>query len=344
MMPVMRKSKTILVTGGAGFVGGHLVEALLERGYRVVCLDLFTYAGSLEHLAPAMRAHRHRIVDRVCRPEWLRSAATRLLIMRGDINDGAVLAGLLAACDGVMALAAETHVDFSYHAPGAFVRANINGTHTLLEALRTAPPGKRLLHVSTDEVYGKRERGRSAESAPLRPRNVYSATKACGDLLVRTYAEVFGLDVVTVRPCNLIGPRQQPKDLIPKAFSYLLHGRKMTVHGDGRHVREYLYVRDAVEMMIEVFERGTRGETYNLGAAARRNTLQVVRTVARSLGRRPGDVMTFVPDRPNPDRRYAGDARKIRKLLGRRWRPTPFARVIDLMRDDFVARQPQPID
>jgi dTDP-glucose 4,6-dehydratase len=340
----MRTSKTILVTGGAGFVGGHLVEALLARGYRVVCLDLLTYAGSLQHLAAAMAAHPHRVVDRVGRPEWLRDRTVRLLILRGDINDGAVLAGLLPACDGVIALAAETHVDYSYHTPGTFVRANINGLQTLLEALRQAAPGKRLLHVSTDEVYGERSRGKSPESAPLQPRNIYAATKACGDLLARAYAEVFGLDVVTVRPCNLIGPRQQPKDLIPKTFSYLLHGRKMTIHGDGRHRREYLYVRDAVAMMIAVLERGRRGETYNLGSQLTRNTLQVVRAVARSLGRPPRDVMTFVPDRPNADRRYAGDNRKIRRLLGRRWRLTPFAQVIDLMRDDFVARRPHPID
>jgi len=284
------------------------------------------------------------VVDRVCRPAWLRHEPTRLLILRGDINDGAVLAGLLAACDGIIALAAETHVDFSYHSPGAFVRANITGTHTLLEALRQTAPGRRLLHVSTDEVYGERRQGRSPESAPLQPRNIYSATKACGDLLVQAYGAVFGLDVVTVRPCNLIGPRQQPKDLIPKTFSYLLHGRKMTVHGDGRHEREYLYVRDAAEMMIAVFERGRRGEAYNLCAQTRRNTLQVVRTVARSLGRPLRDAITFVPDRPNPDRRYAGDNRKIRRLLGRRWRLTPFDRVIGIMRDDFVARRPPPID
>jgi dTDP-glucose 4,6-dehydratase len=340
----MKKFRTILVTGAAGFVGGHLVEALLARGYRVVCVDLFTYAGSLAHLAPAMAAHRHRIVDRVCRPEWLRQRSTRLIILRGDINDGAVLAGLLAACDGIMALAAETHVDYSYHSPGAFVRANINGTHTLLEVLRHAAPGKRLLHVSTDEVYGERSRGRSPESAPLQPRNIYAATKACGELLVRAYADVFGLDVVTVRPCNLIGPRQQPKDLVPKTFSYLLHGRKMTIHGDGQHVREYLYVRDAVEMMIDVLERGRRGEVYNLCSQTRRSTLQVVRAIARSLGRPPRSVITFVPDRPNPDRRYAGDNGKIRRLLGRRWQPTPFAQVIKIMRDDFIARRPPPLD
>jgi dTDP-glucose 4,6-dehydratase len=340
----MQKIQTILVTGGAGFVGGHLVETLLTRGYRVICLDLLTYAGSLSHLAAALAAHRHRIVDRVCRPEWLRQRATRLVVLRGDINDGAMVASLLAESDAVMALAAETHVDYSYHTPGAFVRANINGTHSLLEALRQAGPGKRLLHVSTDEVYGEKSRGKSDESASLQPRNVYSATKACGDLLIKTYAEVFGLDVVTVRPCNLIGPRQQPKDLIPKTFSYLLHGRKMTIHGDGRHVREYLYVRDAVEMMIAVLERGRRGEIYNLCAQSRRNTLQVVRTVARSLGLPAKEVMTFVPDRPNPDRRYAGNNDKIRRLLGPRWRPTPFKRIIEIMRDDFQSRRPEPID
>ena len=339
----MRKLRTILVTGGAGFVGGHLVEALLKRGYRVVCLDLFTYAGSLEHLAPAMAAYPHQVVDRVWRPALLRDATIRLVVVRGDINDSAVLAGLLAECDGIMALAAETHVDYSYHAPGTFVRANVNGTHSLLEALRQAGSGKRLLQVSTDEVCGERRKGRSAESAAFRPRNIYAATKACGELLVQAYADVFGLDVVVVRPCNMIGPRQQPKDLIPKTFFHLLRGRKMTVHGDGRHVREYLDVRDAVRLMIEVYERGRRGEVYNLSSQVYRNTLQVVRAVARSLGLPSREVMTFVPDRPNPDRRYAGDNRKIRKLLGRRWRLTPFQEVIEQMRDDFLARRLQPL-
>jgi len=339
----MRKPQTILVTGGAGFVGGHLVEALLKRGYRVVCLDLFTYAGSLDHLAPAMAAHPHQLVDRVWPPALLRNAAVQLIIVRGDINDSVMLATLLGGCDGVMALAAETHVDYCYHAPGTFVRANINGTHSVLEALHHAGPGKRLLHVSTDEVCGEKRKGRSAESAGLQPHNIYAATKACGELLVHAYADVFGLDVVVVRPCNLIGPRQQPKDLIPKTFSYLLHDRKMTVHGDGRHVREYLYVGDAVKLMIEVYERGRRGETYNLSSKISRNTLQVVRAVARTLGLSPHRSIVHVSDRPNPDRRYASDNRKIRQLLGPRWRLTPFQKVIELMRDDFVARKPQPL-
>ncbi len=339
----MKNPKTILVTGGAGFVGGHLVEALLARGYRVVCLDLFTYAGSLEHLAPAMAAHRHQLVDRLWPAKLLRKKSTKLFIVRGDINDGATLTALLAGCDGVMALAAETHVDYCYHTPGTFVRANINGVHSVLEAVRNEGKGKRLLQVSTDEVCGERRSGRSAESAALRPHNIYAATKACGELLVRAYADVFGLDVVMVRPCNLIGPRQQPKDLIPKTFSYLLHGRKMTIHGDGRHVREYLYVRDAVEMMIEVFERGKKGETYNLSSQIGRSTLQVVQAVARSLGLRAREQMTFVADRPNPDHRYASSHGKIRKLLGRRWRLTPFLEVISLMRDDFIARNPPPL-
>ncbi|MBX3748458.1 MAG: GDP-mannose 4,6-dehydratase [Opitutaceae bacterium] len=335
----MRAHRTILVTGGAGFVGGHLIEALLDRRYRVICLDLMTYAGSLAHLRPAMDRYPHRIVDRLWSP---RATAVPLTIVRGDINDAAMVGGLLAQGDGIIALAAETHVDFSYHTPGTFVRANVNGTHALLEALRHAGAGKRMLHVSTDEVYGERVRGRSTETDPLRPRNIYAATKACGDLLVRAYADVYGLDVVTVRPCNLFGPGQQPKDLIPKTFAYLLAGRKMTVHGDGRHRREYLYVRDAVRQMIAVYERGRSGEAYNLASGVHRSTLQVVRTVARSLGLDPAVAMTFVADRPNPDRRYAGDNRKLRRLLGRRFRLTPFADVIDLMRAEFV-RQPPPI-
>ena len=339
----MKKFKTMLVTGGAGFVGGHLIEALLARGYRVVCLDLFTYAGSLKHLAPAMAAHPHHLADRLWQPDLLRKTSSRLIIVRGDINDSAMLGALLAGCDGVIALAAETHVDYSYLTPGSFVRANIDGTHALLEALRLVGKGRRLLQVSTDEVCGERRKGRAVESAALRPRNIYAATKACGELLARAYAEVFGLNVVVVRPCNLIGPRQQPKDLIPKTFSYLLRGRKMTVHGNGRHVREYLFVRDAVEQMIAVYERGRRGEIYNLSSMVGRSTLQVVRAVARSLKIPAREAMTFVADRPNPDRRYAGDNRKIRQLLGRRWKLTPFQEVIGQMRDDFAARQPEPL-
>lgn len=341
--PRMRASKTVLVTGGAGFLGGHLIEHLLARGYRVVCLDLFTYAGSLDHLAPAMAAYRHRQVDRIWRGEWLKDRTTRLIIMRGDINDTALVGSILAGCSGVLALAAETHVDYSYHAPGTFVRANINGVHSLLEALRLAGAGKRLLHVSTDEVYGETLAGHARETGRLRPRNVYAVTKACGDLLAQAYGEIFGLDIVAVRPCNLFGPRQQPKDLIPKTFSYLLHGRKMTVHGTGRHLREYLYVRDAARFIVEVFEHGQRGEIYNLSSNVFRTTLQVVRTVAGVLGLRAKDVVTFVEDRPNADRRYAGDNRKIRRLLGRRWRLTPFEEVIELMKQDFLRRKPRPL-
>jgi dTDP-glucose 4,6-dehydratase len=239
-----------------------------------------------------------------------------------------------------MALAAETHVDYSYHAPEIFVRANINGTQSLLEAWRLAGPDKRLLHVSTDEVYGEVMRGAAPETAALRPRNIYAATKVCGETLVRTTAEVFGLDAVVVRPCNIYGPRQQPEDLIPKTFARLLAGKKMTIHGDGRHVREYLYVKDAAFMLAEIFARGGRGEAYNLTSGDFHSTLDVVGTVARLLGRRLADVTVAVEDRPNPDRRYAGANRKAKKLLGRAWRRTPFAAGLAAMLADFRERPP----
>ena len=234
-------------------------------------------------------------------------------------------------------------MDFSFHAPGAFVRANVNGVQSVLEAMRTAAPGRRLLHVSTDEVYGEALKGFTSETAPLKPRNVYSATKACGDLLVGAYAGVFDLDVVTVRPCNLFGPRQQPKDLIPKTFAHLLHGELMPIHGDGRHVREYLFVKDAVKLMIEVFERGERGEIYNLSSHEFHSTLEIVSLIARSLGLTPKAVLRFVADRPNPDRRYAGDNSKIKRLVGRHWKLTPLADALVEMSADFAQRRPKPI-
>ncbi len=330
--------KTLLVTGGAGFVGGHLISELLDRGYRVVCYDLFTYAASLSHLADAMANHPCREVDRVLRRADVMDRRVRLVVLRGDLNDTATLVRLVEWCDGVVALAAETHVDYSYHAPEIFVRANVNGVQSLLEALRLAGPGKRLLHVSTDEVYGEVRCGCSTETAALNPRNIYAASKACGELLVRTYAQVYGLDVVTARPSNMFGPRQQPNDLIPKTFARLLAGKKIPIHGDGRHVREYLFVGDAAKILAELYVRGRSGEIYNLSSNVFRSTLQVVNNVARSLNLRPRDYLDFVEDRPNPDRRYASDNTRIRRLMGRRWRLTPFPEAIRKMRDEFVAR------
>jgi len=339
----VNQTKTLLVTGGAGFVGSHLIDALLHRGYRVICLDLLTYAGSLQHLSEARARFPHLIVDRLLRKEQVSNPSVKLIVVRGDLADTATLAMLIEWCDGCISLAAETHVDFSYHAPGIFVRANINGVHSVLEAMHTAGRGKRLLHVSTDEVYGEVMRGVSRETDAFHPRNVYSATKACGDLLVETYARVFGIDAVTVRPCNMFGPRQQPKDLIPKTFSHLLHGKKMTIHGNGRHIREYLFVKDAVNFMIGVFEKGATAESYNLSSREFYSTIEIVRLIAKSLGIAPKKAMEFVEDRPNPDRRYAGDNRKIKRLLGRSWKLTPFKQALREMHDDFVQRRPMPI-
>ncbi|WP_438479516.1 dTDP-glucose 4,6-dehydratase [Oleiharenicola lentus] len=339
----MKKSKLLAVTGGAGFVGSHLIDALLARGDRVVCLDLFTYAGGLAHLRQAMAAFAHCIVDRLLDVSVLRDEMKRLIIMRCDLNDTAVLATVLRECDGVLALAAETHVDYSYHAPGVFTRANVNGTQSLLDAWGMVGEGKRLLHVSTDEVYGEITEGTANEAAPLKPRNVYAATKAAGDLLAQTYARVFGLNLVIVRPCNIYGPRQQPKDLIPKTFSYLLNGQRMTIHGDGRHIREYLLVTDAVRLLIGVFDRGVAGEAYNLSSHDFQSTIDVLRSVTALLQCSFDESVVYTPDRPSPDRRYAGDNAKARALLGKDWRLVPFAEGIAAMHKDFAIRKPTPL-
>lgn len=338
-----RSRSWVLVTGGCGFVGSHLVSALLAAGHRVVCYDLLTYAASLDLLAPAMRRWKHAVVDRVWNPALLRDRSLRLVVVRGDLNDAAMLTSILAGCRGVFALAAETHVDYSYHTPGVFMRANVNGTQNLLDAWRLAGGGGRLLHVSTDEVYGQVAAGVVDEEAPLRPRNLYAVSKAAGDLLAQTYARVFGLDVVVVRPCNIYGPGQQPKDLIPKTFSHFLEGKRMPIHGDGRHVREYLFVEDAVRGLMELFERGAAGECYNLASGDFHSTLEVVQAVAAQLDLDWRSRVTFTADRPHADRRYAGDTAKARRVLGRRWRLTPFAEGLARMKEDFLRRRPAPL-
>ena len=300
----------IVVTGGAGFIGSNFVYYLLAHHPedRVICLDKLTYAASMEALDDAMRDERFRFV-------------------RGDIADTDAVERLFAEekPDIVVNFAAETHVDRSIDDPGVFVRTNIMGTQTLLDACRKH--GVRRFHqVSTDEVYGDLPLDRPdlffTEETPLHTSSPYSASKAGADLLALAYARTFGLPVSITRCSNNYGPYQFPEKLIPLMISRALADESMPVYGKGENVRDWLYVEDHCAAVDAAMRMGRPGEVYNVGGHNERTNLSVVRTILQEL-RKPESLIAFVTDRPGHDRRYAIDPAKISAELG--WLPaTPF--------------------
>jgi dTDP-glucose 4,6-dehydratase len=310
----------VLVSGGAGFIGSNFVLQWLERGGRVVNLDLVTYAGNPENLASLNTDPRHTLV-------------------RGDIGDAALVADLLREHRpaAVVHFAAESHVDRSIAEPDAFIRTNINGTFTLLEQARRywteLPPDAReafrFLHVSTDEVYGSLQPHDPAfsETTPYAPNSPYAASKAASDHLVRAYFHTYGLPTLTTNCSNNYGPFQFPEKLIPLMILNALEGKPLPVYGDGGNVRDWLFVGDHCAAIRAVLQKGRLGETYNIGGNSERANLDVVKTICSLVDElRPNaafgsreKLITFVPDRPGHDRRYAIDARKIARALG--WEP-----------------------
>ena len=310
---------TWFVTGGAGFIGGNFVLDAVRRGVKVVNLDALTYAGNLDTLQSLQGDARH-------------------VFVHGDIGDAALVSGLLAEHrpDAVINFAAESHVDRSIGGPTAFVQTNVVGTLSLLEHARDywrslegdAASGFRFLHVSTDEVYGSLgDTGKFTEATPFAPNSPYSASKAASDHLVRAFHHTYGLPVLTTNCSNNYGPYQFPEKLIPLMIAKALAGEPLPVYGDGRNVRDWLYVGDHCAAIRAVLERGRVGETYNVGGDAERQNLEVVRTLCALLdqrrppsdGRKRESLITFVKDRPGHDRRYAVDASKLKNALG--WAP-----------------------
>lgn len=309
----------ILVTGGAGFIGSNFVLHWLGcQETPAIVLDKLTYAGNLENLASVSKDHRYRF-------------------FHGDIVDNEVVRRLLAEQRprAIVHFAAESHVDRSIHGPAEFIRTNIEGTFQLLEAARTYwsnldPEDQRafrFLHVSTDEVYGSLGPTDAAftEETPYAPNSPYSASKAASDHLVRAYFHTYGLPVVTTNCSNNYGPRQFPEKLIPLMVLNALKGLPLPVYGDGKNVRDWLYVDDHCHGIRTVLERGLPGETYNIGGEQEMSNLDVVGQVCEILdtlkpGERPyKSLITFVKDRPGHDRRYAMDISKIKRELD--WRP-----------------------
>jgi dTDP-glucose 4,6-dehydratase len=308
----------ILVTGGAGFIGANFVLEWLERSAEpVVNLDKLTYAGNLGSLAALRGDSRHAFV-------------------RGDIGDRAQVDALLAGHRprAIVNFAAESHVDRSIHGPAAFVETNVVGTFTLLEAVRAywstlsdeERAAFRFLHISTDEVYGSlgQEDPPFAETTPYAPNSPYSASKAAADHLVRAYHHTYGLPTLTTNCSNNYGPRQFPEKLIPLMIVNALAGKALPVYGDGRNVRDWLYVGDHCAAIRAVLAKGRAGETYAVGGSAEMSNLEVVHAICAILaelapGRDYARLVTFVQDRAGHDRRYAIDASKIRGELG--WTP-----------------------
>ena len=313
-------SRRVMVTGGAGFIGSAVVRLIIaETDWQVLNVDKLTYAGNLESLAEVTSEPRYRFAQK-------------------DICDRQAMAQLFAelAPDLVIHLAAESHVDRSIDVPAHFVATNVVGTFALLEAALAhwealAEPHKgrfRFLHVSTDEVFGSLgETGSFTEETPYRPNSPYSATKAASDHLARAWHRTYGLPVLTSNCSNNYGPCQFPEKLIPLMVLNALEGKPLPVYGDGGHIRDWLYVDDHARGLLAVAERGTPGETYNIGGAAERANIDVVRSICAIMDEAfpdsphaPHDsLITFVPDRPGHDLRYAMNTNRIERELG--WRP-----------------------
>ena len=316
-----KEKMTILVTGGAGFIGANFVlDWVANTDEKIVNLDKLTYAGNLESLAPLKNKPQH-------------------VFVQGDIGDSALLPQLLAEHQprAVLNFAAESHVDRSIHGPGEFIETNIVGTFRLLESVRgywhglseAAQSKGRFLHVSTDEVYGSLAPQDPAftEHHQYEPNSPYSASKAASDHLVRAWHHTYGLPVVTTNCSNNYGPLHFPEKLIPLMIVNALAGKPLPVYGDGMQVRDWLYVKDHCSAIRCVLEGGSLGETYNVGGWNEKPNIEIVKTVCalldelrpRADGASYATQISYVKDRPGHDRRYAIDARKLEKELG--WKP-----------------------
>ncbi|WP_306368852.1 dTDP-glucose 4,6-dehydratase [Nocardiopsis sp. CC223A] len=285
----------ILVTGAAGFIGSHYVRSLLTHADapRVTALDLLTYAGNRDNLP---RSH------------------PRMEFVRADVCDARALAGVLPGHDAVVHFAAESHVDRSVADGSAFVRTNVVGTQTLLAAA-VAHGVERVVHVSTDEVYGSLESGAAREEHPLAPNSPYAASKAGSDLIARAYWRTHGLDVSITRCSNNYGPRQHPEKLIPRFVTALMSGGRVPLYGDGRNVREWLHVEDHCRAVHLVLTRGRAGAVYNVGGGDDLTNLEMTRRLLELCGA-DETAVERVPDRLGHDLRYSIDDTVIREELG----------------------------
>ncbi len=287
--------KRLLVTGGAGFIGSNFIRHMLAKypDYKITNLDKLTYCGNLENLKDVSGNKNYNFV-------------------KGDIADRKTVDMLVKGSDVVLNFAAETHVDRSIKDPDEFVRTNILGTHTLLEAA-TLCGTERYIQISTDEVYGSISNGAFTEDSNIAPNSPYSAAKAGGDLLARSYFVTHGLPVIITRSSNNFGPYQYPEKVIPLFVTNLLEGRKVPLYADGSNVRDWLFVIDNCEAIDAVMHKGRIGEVYNIGGGNEITNMALTRTLLQLLGKGE-ERIEFVKDRPGHDKRYALDIAKVRAL------------------------------
>ena len=336
----MSSTPSILITGGAGFIGSHVVRRLVNHypEYTIINFDLLTYAGNLDNLT-----------DLESKPNYH--------FEKGDINDMELVGQLLRKhkVTGIIHLAAESHVDRSIEDPLSFVRTNVLGTASLLEAFRryTKETGinGRFYHVSTDEVYGELgDTGFFTESTPYSPRSPYSASKASSDHFVRAYHETYGMPIVISNCSNNYGPNQFPEKLIPLMINNIRNNKELPVYGEGANIRDWLYVEDHAEAIDLIYHKGKDGETYNIGGDTELKNIDLVRTLCKVMDEKMGrllgsaeELIRFVKDRAGHDHRYAIDFSKLKNDLG--WTPatdfkTGLAKTVDwyLSHDAWINR------
>jgi UDP-glucose 4,6-dehydratase len=292
--------KKIVITGGVGFIGSHITEEMCEAfpDAKIVVLDKMTYAADISYLLPLIQSQRVQLAV-------------------GDICDYQFCLDLLTGCDLLIHAAAESHVDRSFHSSMLFTQTNALGTHTVLEACRTVEV-PRIIHVSTDEVYGEVLSGACDESGPLNPTNPYSASKAAAEMIVNGYRHSFKLPIIVIRANNVCGIRQFPEKLIPRAIMALITNQKIPLHGDGNNVRHYLCAPDFASALTVLADKGIVNETYNIGSPDEFTNRQVAKMICAEFGESFDDCVRFVADRPFNDRRYAISWDKISNLG---WKP-----------------------